>query len=415
MPINLGLTRMLKLLKLLGNPQESFLAVQVAGTNGKGSICTYIYTSLLQASYKVGRYTSPYFVDPRDSISINGSKASKVLFNECWNKVNETNLRHHTEATEFELLTATAFECFHRSNVRIAVIETGLGGRLDATNVFEEPLVSVLAKIGLDHQFFLGNTLAEIAREKAGIMKAKVPCVIDGTNDPTVLDAVRQVAESLSAGPVHAVTAQPVKDDEHKWIVNTPNWGENVYETSLNGAYQGANLACAVTALDIISNSVPLMLPHVVAGLKHTHWPGRLDIQELPDVGRIVFDGAHNENAAIELSKYIEEHRKPGQSVTWVMAFTSTKDVLGIIKTLVKPGDCIAATTFPDVAGMPWIHAKPTASIAKIAASLNLPCEEFSDNWHGAIDYAVERTPNNVIVCGSLYLLGRVFLYYGLE
>ncbi|CAB61458.1 folylpolyglutamate synthase Fol3 [Schizosaccharomyces pombe] len=416
MPIQLGLQRMLQLLKHLGNPQESFCAVQIAGTNGKGSICSYIYTSLLQAAIKTGRYTSPHFLEPRDTISINGQIASEEIFNTCWKQVIEVDRRFRTKATEFELLTATAFQCFHHSGVRVAVIETGMGGRLDATNVFEEPVLSIISRICLDHQAFLGNTLEAIAKEKAGIFKKNVPCVVDGLNEVNVLNQLKLSAEETRAHPFYLAKGKS-GENKNEWIINTPNWGTNTFSTPLKGDYQGQNLACAVTALDILSSSFSIMLPHVQNGVKNTSWPGRLDIRSVPSLGDILFDGAHNKEAAIELAKFVNSQRREhNKSVSWVVAFTNTKDVTGIMKILLRKGDTVIATNFSSVSGMPWIKSmEPEVIKNSISSESSVECYTADNLTISEILRLAKEKNSSVIVCGSLYLLGDMYRYLKLD
>ncbi|EPY49648.1 folylpolyglutamate synthase [Schizosaccharomyces cryophilus OY26] len=416
MPIQLGLQRMVQLLKHLGNPHETFCAIQVAGTNGKGSICSYIYTTLLQAAIKTGRYTSPHFFEPRDTIHMNGRAASKEMFETCYKRVMEIDKRFGTNATEFELLTATAFECFCQAGVRVAVIETGLGGRLDATNVFESPLLSVISRIGKDHEAFLGNTLEAIAREKGGIFRENVPCVIDITNKSSVLRELEKVAQEVHAGPVYLASAKETNQAQ-TWSVTSPSWGTNDFQTSLNGSYQGANVACGVYALDVLTASFPLMIPHAQNGIKNTIWPGRLDFREIPGVGKVLFDGAHNQDAAIELANFVNLQREKNatKSVSWMVAFTNSKDAKSILDSLVHPGDTVYVTQFSSVHGMPWIQSMDSKVIQEYLSKKQIRTILVDPkNKKESLCSAGSQNPLSV-VCGSLYLLGDMYKILNLE
>ena len=182
--IDLGLARIGRLLQ--ATPQ-SWRAIHVAGTNGKGSICAYLSAALRSNGLSCGRFTSPHLIDRWDCINVNGRAVSETVFRDVEKAVRQRDQAESLGATEFELLAATAFGVFQREKVEVGVVEVGLGGKLDATNALRHKVVTVIAKIGLDHQSFLGNTLEEIALQKAGIMRPGVPCVVDGSNHPSCL------------------------------------------------------------------------------------------------------------------------------------------------------------------------------------------------------------------------------------
>ncbi|KAG5367393.1 Dihydrofolate synthetase [Yarrowia sp. C11] len=263
--IELGLSRISRLLKLLGNPQNRFKAVHVAGTNGKGSICAYISSVLTVSHIKTGRFTSPHLAYVWDCITIDGKAVEKSDFLSAQAKISEVARNGKLEPTEFEMLTATAFELFKEHRVEIAVVEVGLGGRLDATNVLcpENVLVSVISRVGMDHEGFLGENLKAIAKEKAGIAKIGVPLILDGYNDPDAKLGVREVAEYVTE-----VT-------ESSMDSYTSDFG--LLEASmspLKGAYQAENLAAAVDALEIVAQSYPqVQRQSVITGITATEWP----------------------------------------------------------------------------------------------------------------------------------------------
>lgn len=214
-----GLSRITLLLKGIPLPWK---AVHIAGTNGKGSICAYISALLHATHIRSGRFTSPHLIDRWDCITVNEVPIAESRFRSVEERVKERNAVGKIDASEFEILTATAFEIFALEKVQVAVVECGLGGRLDATNVIEGPLVTVISKIGLDHQGLLGDTIRQIAGEKAGIIKTGAACVVDGSSDAEALAEIERVAgekgvdvkkvvetqmpEELDSSPVVSVT-----------------------------------------------------------------------------------------------------------------------------------------------------------------------------------------------------------------
>lgn len=392
--IDLGLKRVRRLLSLIGNPQSAWKAVHVAGTNGKGSVCAYVSSVATVSKLQTGRFTSPHLIKRWDCISINGKSVDEMDFLNAELHVKQINDTNGVEATEFELLTVIAFELFKRQNVQLAVIEVGLGGALDATNVLQSDsvLCSIITKIGLDHQGFLGNTLAEIATQKAGIMKANVPCVVDSTNDPHALEAIQIVA----------------KKNETQLIMATPV--TNVKSISpLQGDFQAANLSCALEALKVMSAHFPQISPETIElGIKSTSWPGRLQWLNKSTL----LDGAHNEDAAERLAEYINSEVRPTVSdenpLTFIMAFSKGKDIAQILKCLLRPGDMLIATQFGPVDGMPWVEACDAEHIAGKAKELEV-CQNISTNK--SLHNVVKQLPSitgTKIVCGSLYLVGQL-------
>ncbi|ANB11607.1 dihydrofolate synthase [Sugiyamaella lignohabitans] len=400
--IDLGLSRVIRLLTALGNPQLTWKAVHVAGTNGKGSVCAYISSCITQAKISNGRFTSPHLVDRFDCISINGKPVVENLFLEVEKKVSEVNLENNIQATDFELLTAIAFEIFHRQKVDLAVIEVGLGGRLDATNVLppSQTLCSIITKIGLDHQNFLGNTLSEIAREKAGIIKQAVPCILDATNEPEV---IREVEKIVSQNNSKLILAHPLTNK------TTGPFQVDPSTSPLLGSYQMSNLSCSLQALLEIQKHYPLSDRIVQQGIKETQWPGRLQKVQLSNGFEVLLDGAHNNQAADLLAEYINNSVRPSatSAITFIVAFSQGKDFKGILQRLVKPGDTVIATQFGAVDGMPWVAPCDPQEIAAVAYS-------FTDPANVHIEQSIQKglsraqqtpTTSSTVICGSLYLV----------
>lgn len=448
MGIDLGLRRVTALLGLLGNPHKTWYSIHVAGTNGKGSVCAYLTSVLKSANIRSGRFTSPHLVNRWDSITIDGVSISEAEFNKAESKVRAADTEHGIQATEFELLTAVAFEIFAKQKVTIAVVEVGLGGRLDSTNVLEPPqvhlshsvseefesdsksqkcgvLATIITKIGLDHQSFLGDTLEKIAYQKAGIIKPGVPCVVDASNEPETLSAVEKIANEVGA-PL--TKAAPILDSlSNTHIIETSSWGPiNTNLTPLLGNYQKANLSCSLNALEILRQWFPNQLKDksvIENGIRETEWSGRLQWLNIPSVGaappvKILLDGAHNPQAAEELAQFLDENvRTSAQSgqVNFVIAFTKGKDYGEIINRVIRPGDNVVTTQFGDVDGMPWIRsfsAEDTSNMVKnTIENVNVKAVSSADLDNSqleAINQCRATSDSPIVVFGSLYLAGKI-------
>lgn len=429
MSIDLGLRRVSRLLALLGDPHKAnWYAVHVAGTNGKGSVCAYLSSVFSAARIPNGRFTSPHLIDKWDSISINGATVPESVFKEVEKMVRDTDKCHSVGATEFELLTVTAYEIFRREKVRVAVVEVGLGGRLDATNALvscEDPsssdfgvIASVITKIGLDHQSFLGSTLGEIAKEKAGIIKPFIPCIVDGSNDEEVLKVVKEVAAN-NGSQLKIVEPVAVKTST---FIETSNFG--VIDASispLQGKYQAANLGCAANTLSKIAHIFPeLTREHLLLGIKATQWPGRLQHLDFkldaPVNGQetvpILLDGAHNNQAAEPLREYVDSTIRTAEkpNVTFVVAFSQGKDFSSILKQVLHPNDTVIATAFGAVDGMPWV-ASHTGSEIEAVCKKDLSHEgsiSTASNIKAAIQKAAQSSADPIVVFGSLYLASEL-------
>lgn len=282
--MKLGLDRMQRLARALGQPQDSLRFIHLAGTNGKGSTAAFCESCLRESGSRVGLYTSPHLVSIRERIQINRELISTDDF-----AVGMTVVRRaagEEPATFFELMTALALWTFAREKVGWVVWETGLGGRFDATNIVR-PEMCIITNIGLDHQAYLGDTVAEIAAEKAGIIKRGVP-VICGAENTEARDVIIARAEEEASPVTWAASEMPVRDLGFRNGRQFAQIGGREYELALVGPHQIANAACAVAALR------ELKIPDaaIVRGLRQTVWPGRFEI--LSEKPLIVLDGAHN-------------------------------------------------------------------------------------------------------------------------
>lgn len=394
--IDLGLARVGRLLRYTPQPWR---AIHVAGTNGKGSICAYLSSMLRAAGVRSGQFSSPHLIDRWDCITIDQHAVRESLFLDAESLVGRRNHAEGIHASEFELLTATAFSVFAREKIEVGVIEVGLGGRLDATNTLQSKAVTVISKIGLDHQSFLGNTIQEIAREKAGIMMPGVPCVLDRSNLPAVHEVVEEHAREIGTRVILSSIDPALRDalaDSHL------------------PPHQWENLACAHTAFRIAFPDQPLH--QVVTAVQNVSWPGRLQtlgIQSL--TGReetVLLDGAHNTQSAEVLGSYVDERLRKAGKTTWVLAASQGKALEGILKPLLQPGDHVAAVQFGPVDGMPWVEAMAPQEILEAASASGVDAalqHNAGSDVSGALRWAVDAAEGGpLVIAGSLYLVSDV-------
>jgi dihydrofolate synthase/folylpolyglutamate synthase len=383
--IHLGLERILNLLHRLGNPHLQVPTIHIAGTNGKGSVCAFLSTILSKAGYRVGRYISPHLLDWRERITINGQWISPSAMDGLLAEV-ESAIDPQYYPTQFEVITAVAWLYFARPQVDIAVIETGLGGRLDATNVHPQPLVTAITSISRDHWQRLGDSLAKIAYEKAGIIKSGRPVVICEL-PPEPLQVITERAQQLNAPliQVERATAQG----------NHLVWRNYTYACSLQGEHQQLNSAIALGVItELRQQGWAIGDEAIVQGLEQTQWAGRLQWVEWHK-HRILIDGAHNVGAAQYLRQFVDSYFAQ-ESVTWIVGIIATKDPQGILSTLLRAQDRLMAVTVPDHQTIP---PSRLADIARpLISSPPLACSSLEE--------ALGKVEGNTVICGSLYLIG---------
>jgi folylpolyglutamate synthase/dihydrofolate synthase len=396
--IELGLGRIGRLLRHTPQPWR---AVHVAGTNGKGSICAYLSSMLRASGVRVGQFNSPHLIDRWDCVRINEEAVRESLFLEAEKLVKERDQAEGLRATEFELLTATAFEVFTKEEIEIGVVEVGLGGRIDATNALHHKAVTVISKIGMDHQSFLGNTIQEIAREKAGIMRPGVPCVLDRSNPPEVHEVVEGYAREIGTEVILS-SIEPSLLEE----LSPSNFPQHQWE----------NLACAYAAFRLVHAKPQSPHTSLATAIKNVTWPGRLqtvDVRRL--TGRrepVLLDGAHNPQAADVLGSYVDERLRKASKTTWILAASNGKELDGILKPLLRPGDCVAAVKFGPVDGMPWVEAMAPQDILAAASAFGIDTSllhNAGSDISGALRWAVTAAEGGpLVIAGSLYLVSDV-------
>lgn len=394
--VHLGLERIHKLLADLGNPHHQVPIIHVAGTNGKGSVCAYLSAVLTEAGYKVGRYISPHLIEWNERICINNQPITTAAFQELLLQVKEAIPENSQDSpTQFEAITAAAWLYFAQQNVNVAVIEVGLGGRLDATNVCTSPLVSIITSISREHWQILGPTLADIAKEKAGILKSGCPAVIG----QLPLEAKAVVEQRINELKCPAVWVQPARRNQE-----AAEYQGIKYPLPLLGDIQLSNSAIAIASLQILrSQGWKITDQAITSGMAKTTWQGRLQWTTWKN-RPLLIDGAHNPAAAVALRQYVDTQQTP---VTWVMGILSTKDHADIFSALLRPGDQLYLVPVPD-------HSSADPEALAILAQNTCPelahCSSYSQLEDG-LDAAFLNTPETskqlIVLCGSLYLVGH--------
>jgi dihydrofolate synthase / folylpolyglutamate synthase len=410
--VDLSLDRIEKLLASLGNPHEQVPIVHVAGTNGKGSVCAYLASILMAAGYRTGRYTSPHLVNWTERICVDGVPISwRDLHDELQGAIALIDSQNPIP-TQFEVFTAVAWQYFARQRVDVAVVEVGLGGRLDATNLCR-PLATVIVSIGRDHWERLGNTLAEIAGEKAGILKPAVPAIA-GPLPPEAAAVVRARAAVLNA-PLTWVTAAEEVSSQVSSSESSPMLSyEGIhYPQVLLGPHQLINSACAIaTVQSLRTQGWAISDEAIVAGMAQVRWPGRLQKSQWQGHSLLI-DGAHNQEAARSLRAYVDKTYH--QPVTWLIGMLDTKDHAGVFSELLRSGDRLYLVPVPghlsaELEDLCAIAQKVCPNLAHLESHLNL---------EAALSAATQGHPqgsqaDSIILCGSLYLIGEFYERYGL-
>jgi dihydrofolate synthase / folylpolyglutamate synthase len=404
--VNLGLSRIQTLLIALGSPHLSVPIIHVAGTNGKGSVCAYLSTILTAAGYKVGRYTSPHLVDWNERICIDDRSISTESAVTVLDRVIAAIDPTLPTPTQFEIVTAAMWLYFAQSQVDIAVIEVGLGGRLDATNVCDNPLATIIVSIDLEHWQQLGDTIAKIAGEKAGILKPNCPAII-GTLPP---DAVTVVTERIAALNCPAIWVKPgIKTPKDRSTTQTSlssnllpwvKFGGIEYPLTLLGEMQLNNSALAIATIQTLRQSGwKISDEAIVTGMANTQWRGRIQWTTWRD-RELLIDGAHNPAAAVALRQYVDTLSTP---ISWVMGMLSTKSHLEIFQALLRPGDRLYLVPVPDHSS-----ADPAelASVARPVCSSLDSIAIYTDLTTGLTAAMTTTATHQPVLCGSLYLLG---------
>jgi dihydrofolate synthase / folylpolyglutamate synthase len=393
--IKFGLDSIRALLARIGNPQQTFRSIHIAGTNGKGSVTAMIDSVLRSAGHRSARYTSPHLVHLSERFVTNGQPVGADQLRESAAVVQaaiESLIGDGVlsgKPTFFEATTAMAFDLFRNARVEFAVIEVGLGGRLDSTNVIE-PVVTAITSIDFDHQKYLGDTLGEIAGEKAGIIKPHVPVVV-GNLQPEAYDVIARIARDRGADLIHS-------DNISK------DFGE--IRLGLRGDHQRANAAVAIGVLEALERlGVAIGKQAILDGLATVTWPGRLDHRRLPDGSEIILDAAHNPAGARALASYLRGlgRKRP----TLVFGAMRDKDVDGMLTALLPEIGRVIVTRPSNARA-----ANPEELAARISALAPALPIDVVVSPHDAVKSATKDS-SLVVIAGSIFLLGDVIQEIG--
>ncbi len=421
--IKLGMETTEGILDALGSPEKKFKSIHIAGTNGKGSIASYIASILCASGFKTGLYTSPHLVKFNERFVINNCEVSDDDVVEAYLAVKKADTGER-KATFFELATAMGFYLFGREEVEWAVIETGMGGRLDATNVLK-PAVSVISNLSIEHTMYLGNTIEEIAMEKGGIIKEKIP-VVTGVTQASALSVLKKTAErkkspfylygkDFTTGAAFSTAGTDLTCTSE--ILFDYNGIKNKWkglQTGLKGDHQIGNATLALAAVEIALTGTDAdfsrsacgftdfaqMEKNVRKGLMETTWPGRLEyIMENPVV---ILDGAHNLDAAENLGRYLKEKVKC-RHLTMVIGILDDKPCEPMLRFLTAEADRIIFTKAAIERSLePAVLKEYAMRITKAEISI-------IDDVAEAVDFAVKNSSDRDAVCvaGSLYVAGE--------
>jgi dihydrofolate synthase/folylpolyglutamate synthase len=412
--IKLGLSTMRAICAAMGHPERRFRSVLIAGTNGKGSVAAMAATALRAAGHRTALYTSPHLARLEERFEIGGTRVGAPELDRAISRVREAVERLQAEGvidvhpTFFEVTTAAAFELFHGSHVDVAVLEVGLGGRFDATNVVD-PMAVAITSIALDHEAYLGDTVGRIAFEKAGVIRPATPAVC-GALATEAADVVRAVCRERGAPLVEAEAGCRIEAARASGLtslaLDTPVRHYGPLTLALRGRHQVGNAVVAVRLLEAIDAAgLPVDGAAIAQGLSEARWPGRLGVYERPGGRRLVVDGAHNPAGAAALAAYLAEEWPGGLPI--VFGAMRDKQVDGMLAALAPCARPLILTTAPGRRGA------GAASLAAMARGGAASAVIEEPDVHAALDRAWTFGPV-VAVAGSLYLAGAILEQQGL-
>ncbi len=386
--IKFGLENISALVERLGHPERAFRSIHIAGTNGKGSVTAMVDAALRAGGRRSGRYTSPHLVDLTERFVIDGAPVTETALAAAVDRVRSAAESLRAEGrldvhpTFFEVTTATAFELFREARIDIAVLEVGLGGRLDATNVVT-PAVTAITSIAFDHQRYLGSTLREIAHEKAGIIKPGVPLVVG------VLDAEADAVIAREAAALGAPVVRARREDAQPFALG------------LRGVHQIGNAAVAVNVLRTLGVDDNA----IARGLANPVWPGRLDLRRLADGRELLLDAAHNPAGAAALASYLKDAMPERPPL--VFAAMKDKDVAGMFRALLPTVGAVVVTRADNP------RSADPADLVQLARTV---APELRATAARSIDDALRDAWSiapRIVVAGSIFLLGDVLKRIG--
>lgn len=391
-----GLERISLLLEMLGNPQDKIKTVHIAGTNGKGSTSTMLSNMLIADGHKTGLFTSPYVLSFCERIQINGENIDENALAEAVTrvreKIEELNKRD-VIITEFEAITAAAFLLFYETGCEYAVIEVGLGGRFDATNVIENPEAVVITSISLDHTAILGDTISQIAFEKCGVIKENSTVITSGNQTAEAMAVISETAKEK------LIVTNPRKAEILKDTIKSKTFGYDgeTYETSLSGEHQTEN---AVNAIETAKH-LGISRKAIKDGISKTRMTARMEI--ISESPMIIRDGGHNEGCSEALRNFLLNYNV--KNIKMLIGMMADKDTETYVKNIVPLCDEVVAVTPSNP------RAMSAEELSKIASKY---CDntKFIENPKEGYDYIISNAHKNdtVLVCGSFYLMSDIFL-----
>ncbi|MDH3973893.1 MAG: bifunctional folylpolyglutamate synthase/dihydrofolate synthase [Deltaproteobacteria bacterium] len=402
MQVDLGLERMYQIMKRLGNPHRQFRSVHIAGTNGKGSTAAFIANTLKEGGYKTGFYTSPHLERFNERVQISGDLISDDEVETISAEIKNAGKGvPGGEPTCFEFMTALAFLYFARRKVDIAVIEVGLGGRLDATNIIT-PLLSVITPVALDHADYLGSDLQTVAAEKGGVIKKGAPLIM-GRQEREVEEVLRKIAakNDSEAFVLHSDFDFRVSENE-EFDFRGIDRNINGFQISLYGRHQVENAALALAALQLLSRyGYPSNEKTLKRGMKETFWPGRFEV--LSSNPAVILDGAHNPAGAARLAEALSE-KFGGDKGVLVAGFMDDKDYYGMLTELVPLAWDIILTR-PDQKR----SFDPEAGIDRVRGIAGISRVQVIPAMKDAINKGIMLAKDKrfIIITGSLYGVGE--------
>ena len=415
----IGLSRIENLMKRLGDPQDQLKIIHVAGTNGKGSVCAMLTSILMESGYKVGLFTSPHLIDYNERIQINRKAINDQDFGSVGLKVEKVCREIAKEGEEaprfFEVITAMAFLHFLDQKVDMVVLETGIGGRYDATNVIKKPVLSIITSIGKDHMEFLGDSIESITYEKAGIIKENCPIVLYDS-DKSVYNIVKDICKRQNS-PLFSCKESFISQEDYN-MEGTSFSIKNKYFTykdiflQLLGNYQLSNALTSLMAVESLNRSgYNISKDNVYKGLKYANWAGRMErVQKNPV---IIFDGAHNEESAKAFIKSLQSITKTAK-VYMLISLLKGKDYKAILEILVPFADTIIVSQSSYTRALPAQELYNEISKMESPPKLILEKDLLKAYKLGQelVLQEEKASQDNILCClGSLYLVGELKQY----
>ncbi len=399
-----SLEKIKKLLEYFDNPQDKIKIIHVGGTNGKGSVSNFIANTLARKN-RVGLFTSPYMTEINETIQINGDNISDEDFGNILDRLKEPleeldNMGIHN--SYFEVLTAVMYIYFYENNVDVAVVEVGLGGTLDSTNIIKHPIASVITTISMDHTDILGNSLEEIAQNKAGIIKEKAPVFLypkDGSIKEIFYDKAKETSSEIYTFSKDEVVIESLSEGENIFSFRTYDH----VRTKLIGLHQVYNASLALMVLDYFKDEFSLSRDDIYQGILTSRNPGRLE--EISQNPKILVDGSHNREAIDSLLESIKTYKFDRLIVCF--SVLKDKDYNYIINRISEVADEIVVTEIPDNN-----RAFEVGDLYEVVSKSSSNVKQFK-SYKDAYDYSVKEASSNDLIlwCGSLYLIGEILKY----